>query len=68
MTDGDRAALRAKEADDWATIRELLKAGCSLPGPLQKIYDDYTREMQQRMFGGMRRTKGLNLAASGPRD
>ena len=31
--------------EDWITIRELLKAGCSLPATLQKKHDTHMREV-----------------------
>lgn len=39
------------DEEDWATIRELLKAGCSLPLWLQEKYDAHIRRVREAMFG-----------------
>lgn len=40
--------------EDWATIRALLRAGCSLPADLEKKYQAHLRERSERMFGHIR--------------
>lgn len=42
------------EAEDWATIRELLKAGYSLPDRLQKKHDAHMREVNEAVVLGLK--------------
>lgn len=55
MTDTPRRS-ETTEADDWATIRELLKAGCSLPDRLQKMHDRHMRKVRESVVLGMKGT------------
>ncbi len=53
MTRIEREEHRAIEEDDWATIREIIKIGGSLPLRLQRIYDSHMLERATRMFGAL---------------
>lgn len=45
---------RTEDEEEWATIRALLKAGCSLPDRLQKKYDAHSRKVKETLAESMR--------------